>query len=65
LLKAAATTASARPGPLLDFYQGLLAKSMKPSLAWLTLARKIAAIALALLKKGERFDVEKLKPQVA
>jgi transposase len=65
LLKAAATTASARPGPLRDFYQGLLAKGMKPSLARLTLARKIAAIALALWKKGERFDAEKLKPQVA
>ncbi|HET7440501.1 MAG TPA: transposase [Terriglobales bacterium] len=65
LLKAAATTASARPGPLLDFYQGLLAKGMKPSLARLTLARKIAAIALALWKKGETFDAEKLKPQVA
>lgn len=65
LLKAAATTASTRPGPLLDFYQGLLAKGMKPSLARLTLARKIAAIALALWKKGETFDAEKLKPQVA
>ena len=65
LLKAAATTASTRPGPLLDFYQGLLAKGMKPSLARLTLARKIAAVALALWKKGESFDAEKLKPQVA
>jgi transposase len=65
LLKAAATTASARPGPLMDFYQGLLAKGMKPSLARLTLARKIAAIVLTLWKKGESFDAEKLKPQVA
>jgi transposase len=65
LLKAAATTASARPGALRDFYQGLLAKGMKPSLARLTLARKIAAIALVLWKKGESFDAEKLKPQVA
>lgn len=65
LLKAAATTASARPGPLRDFYQGLLAKGMEPSLARLTLARKIAAITLALWKKGEGFDAEKLKPQVA
>lgn len=65
LLKAAATTASTRPGPLRDFYQGLLAKGMQPSLARLTLARKLAAITLALWKKGESFDAEKLKPQVA
>ncbi len=65
LLKAAATTASARPGPLQDFYQALLAKGMKPTMARLTLARKIAAVALALWKKGESFDAEKLKPQVA
>ena len=65
LLKAAATTASARPGPLQEFYQALLAKGMKPTMARLTLARKIAAIALTLWKKGESFDAEKLKPQVA
>src|SRR5512142_1711529 len=65
LLKAAATTASARPGPLQDFYWALLAKGMQPSMARLTLARKIAAIALTLWKKGESFDAEKLKPQVA
>ena len=65
LLKAAATTASARPGPLQDFYQALLAKGMKPTMARLTLARKIAAIALTLWKKGESFDAEKLKPQAA
>jgi hypothetical protein len=29
---------------------------MKPELARLTLARKIAAITLAVWKKGERFD---------
>jgi hypothetical protein len=38
---------------------------MKPELARLTLARKIAAIALTLWKKGERFNVEHLKPQAA
>lgn len=65
LLKAAATTASSRPGPLQDFYQALLAKGMKPTMARLTLARKIATIALTLWKKGESFDAEKLKPQVA
>jgi hypothetical protein len=31
----------------------------------LTLARKIAAITLTLWKKGEDFDVDKLKTQTA
>ena len=65
LFKAVATTVSARPGPLQDFYQALLAKGIKPTLARLTLARKIAAITLTLWKKGEDFDAEKLKLQAA
>ena len=52
-------------GPLRDFYVGLLAKGMKPEMARLTLARKIAAIALTLWKKEGRFDAEQLKPQAA
>jgi len=65
LFKAAATTASVRPGPFQDYYQTALAKGMKPTMARLTLARKIAAITLTLWKKGESFDAEKLKPQAA
>jgi hypothetical protein len=38
---------------------------MKPEMARLTLARKIAAITLTLWKKGERFDPEQLKLQAA
>jgi len=53
LFKAAAITASARPGPLQDFYQASLAKGIKPAMARLTLARKIAAITLTLWEKGE------------
>jgi len=34
-------------------------------MARLTLARKIAAIALTLWKKEERFDAEQLKPEAA
>jgi transposase len=63
--KGAATMASVRPGPFQDFYQTLLAKGMKPTMARLTLARKMAAITLTLWKKGEGFDAEKLKPQAA
>ena len=65
LLKSAATMASTRPGPLQDFYQARLAKGITPAMARLTLARKIAAIALTLWKKGESFDAEKLKSQAA
>ena len=52
-------------GPFHDFYAGLLAKGMKPEMARLTLARKIAAITLTLWKKEECFDVEQLKTQAA
>jgi transposase len=65
LFKGVATMASVRPGPFQNFYLALLAKGMKPTMARLTLARKIAAITLTLWKKGEGFDAEKLKPQAA
>ena len=57
--------ASARPGPFQDFYQAALTKGIKPTMARLTLARKIAAITLTLWKKGEDFDAEQLKSQAA
>ena len=60
VFKSAATSGS-RQGPFKPFYERLLAKGLKPDLAKLTLARRIAAIALALWKKGERFDPKKLK----
>jgi len=65
IFKAAATTASACPGPFRDYYEILLGKGMKPEMARLTLARKIAAISLIVWKKGERFDPEQLKAQAA
>jgi transposase len=65
IFKSAATRASCGRGPFHDFYAGLLAKGMKPEMARLTLARKIAAITLTLWKKEERFDVEQLKTQAA
>jgi transposase len=65
IFKGAATRASCGVSPLRDFYVALLAKGMKPEMARLTLARKIAAIALTLWKKEERFDAEQLKPQAA
>jgi len=65
LFKAAATSASASNGVFREFYLGLLKKNMRPEMARLTLARKIAAIALKIWKKGEAFDAEHLKLQAA
>jgi transposase len=65
IFKSTALSASRCAGPLQDFYAGLLAKGMKPDMARLTLARKIAAITLTLWKKGEHFDAEHLKSQAA
>jgi hypothetical protein len=56
---------SQSPRRINDFYEALLAKGMKPEMARLTLARKIAAITLTLWKKEEDFDVEQLKTQAA
>jgi transposase len=65
LFKGAATLASVRPGRFQDFYQAALTKGIKPTMARLILARKIATITLTLWKKGENFNAEKLKPQAA
>jgi hypothetical protein len=52
-------------GPLHDFYEALLTKGRKPTMARLTLARKIAAITLIVWKKEVRFDANYLKQQAA
>jgi transposase len=65
IFKGAATRASCATGPFHDFYAALLTKGMKPEMARLTLARKIAAVTLTLWKKEERFDAEQLKTQAA
>ena len=65
IFKGAAMRASTAAGPLRDFYEALLAKGRKPTMARLTLARKIAAITLIVWKKEVRFDANYLKPQAA
>jgi len=65
IFKGAATRAAAVPGPFQEFHAALVARGMKPTMARLTLARKIAAITLIVWKKGVRFDAEHLKPQAA
>ena len=65
IFKGAATKASSVAGPFHDFYAALLTKGMKPTMARLTLARKIATITLIVWKKGVCFDAEQLKRQAS
>jgi transposase len=65
LFKGAAMQASVQPGPLREFYAALLAKGIRPEMARLTLARKMAAITLTMWKKGVDFDAKQLHRQVA
>ena len=65
ILKGAATRAASTAGPFQDVYQARVARGVKPHLARLTLARKIAAITLLVWKKGVRCDAERLKQQAA
>ena len=57
VFKGAALTAAYR-GPFKEVFDHRVANGTAPNLALLTLARKIAAITLALWKKGESFDIE-------
>lgn len=61
IFKGAATTAIAQPktNPLRRQYERLLAAGTKPNLAKLTIARKIAATALAMWKHEEAYDSKK------
>lgn len=65
IFKGAAIVAASKPGPFAEFYAALLAKGMRPEMARLTLARKIATIVLIVWKEGVRFDAKYLKPQTA
>jgi len=63
LFKSAAVSASTYPGPLHDFYVARVEKGMRPTMARLTLARKIATITLTMWKKGASFDPQQLRQQ--
>jgi len=65
VFKGAATVASSKSGPFEEFYAALLAKGMRPEMARLTLARKIATVVLIVWKRGVCFDAQRLKPQAA
>ena len=63
VFKGAATAATTRPGPLQDWYHGVLARGVRAELARVTLARKLAALTLRVWKHGEPFDPTKLTTQ--
>jgi len=65
IFKGAALIAATKAGPFQEFYAALVAKGIRPEMARLTLARKIAAITLLVWKKGVCFDAQHLKPQTA
>jgi transposase len=65
IFKGAAIIAATKAGPFQEFYGALVAKGIRPEMARLTLARKIAAITLTVWKKGVCFDAQHLKPQTA
>ncbi len=51
VFKGAASAATGRPGPLQDFYGGLLARGMREPLTRVTLARKLAVLFQNLLRE--------------
>lgn len=64
VFKGAATAAASASGPLGEYYKASVSRGVDKDLAKVTLARKIAAVALRLWKKGEVFDPKKLTMQV-
>lgn len=63
VFKGAAATAIERP-PFKQYRQRLIDKGIRPELALLTVARKIAAITLTIWKKGEEYDPERVNQAV-
>ena len=60
VFKTAATSAS-HHGPFAAAYEVRVKRGMDPALARLTIARQLAAITLRLWKRGELFQVERMK----
>lgn len=56
-----AATSACHSGPFAAAYEARVKRGMDPALARLTIARFIAAITLSLWKRGELFNVERIK----
>jgi len=64
VFKSAATSAC-HSGPFQAAYEARVQQGMDPSLARLTIARQLAAITLAIWKRGQQFNPERMKQQTA
>ena len=56
VFKMAARDVTAKAGELQQWYRAMVDRGMRPEMARLTLAQKIAAMVLTLWKKGARYD---------
>ena len=65
IFKGASAVAAVKSGPFQRFYAAQISKGIRPEIARLSLARKIAAIILTVWKKGASFDASYLNPQTA
>jgi transposase len=60
-----AATSACHSGPFKAAYDTRVAQGMAPSLARLTIARQLAATTLAIWKRGEQFNTERMKQEAA
>jgi hypothetical protein len=60
-----AATGACHSGPFKAAYDTRVAQGMAPRMARLTIARQLAAITLAIWKRGEQFSPERMKQQTA
>jgi transposase len=60
VFKGAAASAVQQHAEIKEYYEGLCATGMRPEMAQLTVARKLAAMVLSLWKKGELYDPTRL-----
>jgi transposase len=60
-----AATSACHDGPFKAAYEARVQRGMDPSLARLTIARQLAATTLALWKREEQFNAERMKQQAA
>jgi len=60
-----AATSACHSGPFKAGYDVRVTRGMAPSLARLTIARQLAATTLAIWKRGQQFDPERMKQQPA
>ena len=60
-----AAVAAVTGGVFKEYYDRALAKGIRPEMARLSVARKLAAITLVIWRKGEKFDPAKMNKTLA